>query len=110
MEGLEHESEPFPPQPGTGIQREATDMKIAEHDVALVGVIEPGNAVQQGGLADTRFAHQHHEFTGRHVERDLFEYTGLAVGLGQFDHAQHARDHARAAEEVRRDPSGPFSV
>src|SRR5690606_24573472 len=45
----------------------------ADLDLTAVGLFEPCDAAQQGGLAAAARAEQHHELAGTHLERDVVD-------------------------------------
>ena len=64
-------------------------VELAGHDLAVVGPVQAGDAVQQRRLADPRFAHQGDEFAGRQRQRHVVEDRGFAEALAQFSDRQH---------------------
>src|SRR3990167_11150294 len=55
---------------------------------AAVPVVQPGHAVEQGGLAHAVFAHDGDKLAGRDVERDVGKHRRAAVVLAEVLDAQ----------------------
>src|SRR3990167_11479120 len=55
---------------------------------AAVPVVQPGHAVEQGGLAHAGFAHDGDKLAGRDVERDVGKHRRAAVVLAEVLDAQ----------------------
>ena len=91
MEGLEDEAHlRAPPQGALGIVQRA-EVGAAVHDAPGIPVVQPGHAVEQGGLAHARVAHDGDKLAGRHGEVHILEHRGLAIALGQA--VDHQRGH-----------------
>ena len=79
-------------QPGQVVLAAAGDLLARHADVPLVGGVQPGDQVQQGGLAAPRRPHQGHELAFAHgqvhaaqgADRRVFCLEGLA-------HAAHGK-------------------
>jgi hypothetical protein len=65
MEGLKYEADPFASQPGERRIVAGGKANPLDRDIAGVGAIEPGEDIEQGGLADARFTNDRDEFTRR---------------------------------------------
>ena len=56
MECLEHEAQLVPAQPGQGVLVQVGIVGAIERQPTAVGPVQPGDEVEQGGLADPRLA------------------------------------------------------
>jgi hypothetical protein len=73
VEGLEHEPEVTPAPEREGIVVGIVDHVAVEAHFAAIGTVEPGDHVEQRGLAGTGLAHDRHPFTGSDREIDAIE-------------------------------------
>mmetsp|Transcript_20438 Transcript_20438/g.48717 ORF Transcript_20438/g.48717 Transcript_20438/m.48717 type:complete len:313 (+) Transcript_20438:1186-2124(+) len=89
MEGLEDEAQVAAAQRGAGLVVQRAEGLPGQRDVAGVGLVQPGQAVQQRGLAAAGFAQQRDDLAGGEVQVDAGEDGRVAVGLGQPAGAQH---------------------
>ena len=75
---------------GSPLRRECEQVDVAlvagHRDRALVGVLEPGEAAQQGRLAAAAGPEQGEELVLPDVEADVVDREGLAEALGQPSH------------------------
>jgi hypothetical protein len=100
---------------GDDMARPVEDGAALEQDVTLVGHVEPGEAVEKGGLAGAVGADQPGDAAGRHVEGDAIEGDDAAeahrhiayaqqraggAGLGRGAHLR-LRNHGRTPAPLR---------
>jgi hypothetical protein len=93
MKGLEDEADVLCPQrrPRCLVEPDDVQRLRADADRAAVGGFEPGDAVQQGALADARFADQGDDFACRDGKARRAEQrpAGPGVTLGEVANGQH---------------------
>lgn len=81
MEGLEHEAHmAAPPQRTAGFIQGRQVLAFVQH-AALLPLIEPGQAVEKGGLAHARVTHDGHELAARHAAVHVLEDGGFRAAV-----------------------------
>ena len=91
MEGLEHEADPLAPQPGPRGLVERAEIDAVDRHAALVGVVEPGEDVEQRRFADPGFAD----------DRDQFARADLQIEMrGTAARPRHRLCKTRQAEQA----------
>jgi hypothetical protein len=73
---LEHEADAAP------LHRQVGNIFSAEADMPPIGMFEPRDDPQQGGLARTRWAQQRHELAFGQIDADPFERGEIAEAAG----------------------------
>src|SRR5262245_52332464 len=94
MECLEHEADAAAAQAGARRVIQRRHFLSIERDSAAVRLVEPGDQVEQGGLADAGLAHDGDVFTARDVERDAaqqFTRSRATEGFGKVTDYKHER-------------------
>ena len=94
---IELEDEADVPRPPAGQLpfRHLGDQLVADHDFALAGRVEPGDQVQQRGLARAAGPHQAEKLALRHVQGDAVEHVEpLAAAAEELVNAVNANNHA----------------
>jgi hypothetical protein len=91
VEGLEDEAQLGAAHAGACVLSQPEHVLPGQLQRAAVRLLQPGDAVQQGGLAHTRFADQRDELAARHLEADVAEHRRVAEGLAQVLQLQHGR-------------------
>ena len=92
MKGLKDEAEVPPPQAGEGILIQGRQVPVPQLDPAPVHPLQSGDAVEQGGFADPRLAHDGHGLPGRqkhgHRGKEWSVLDGIKV-FGQIVDCKH---------------------
>src|SRR5437588_295330 len=86
---LEDETVVIAPQERERIVVHVRELVLAEMDLARVDRLEPGDDVEQRGLADARFAEDCDVFARAHLERDLVQDGTPAEALADSREPQH---------------------
>jgi hypothetical protein len=97
VEGLEDEAHVLPAQPGARVVVERRQRPRRRCARGRGRRVQPGDAVQQRRLADTRFAEQRDELAALQAQRDIVEHRRVAEGFGQALDLQHRRRSCLAA-------------
>ena len=71
-------------------RRDAVDDLAVDRQRARRDVLEPGDQPQQGGLAATRRADEHHEFAGPDIEVDALDHLDGAERFSDIGEANSA--------------------
>ena len=106
MEGLEDETEFVAAQAGQGVFAKLCVIDAIEDQPPGIGAVQPGDQVEQGGLADARFADDRHVFARLQAQRDILKHAAaaeLAREAGDFKQAGHP---ARPAPPIQRPVGG----
>jgi hypothetical protein len=102
MESLEHETGLFTTQARQCIVAELAKVLAIEQDLALVPVVQPRHAIEQGRFADTRLADDGHKFPCRQPQRNMTEHGYIAIPLAKvLDDQAHARPSNHCCARVR---------
>ncbi len=90
VEGLEHEAELVPAQQGARVVvQRARSLCLLEPDLSGIGRLEPGDDVEQRGLADPRFAEHGDVLPLTHIKGNGIEHRTLAETLAKAGDLQH---------------------
>ncbi|MCY1554169.1 hypothetical protein D9M68_907220 [compost metagenome] len=84
MKGLEHEAQVLAAPVRALRVAQGSQLHTCVRDAAFAPVVQRGQAVEQAGLAHTRFAHDGNELTGRHREVHTAEDGGGAVAFAEL--------------------------
>src|SRR5262245_46648666 len=98
MKRLKHETDAAAPYAGARGVVQGSELRAIQRDVAAIRQVEPGNQIEQRGLAGTRFADDGNVFATRHLERDIAQHLArpcAAVGLADVAHRQHGDQSRR---------------
>ena len=76
---LEHKAQPLPAEPGQLAFAEGCDALPVQQDVPGAHGVDGGDAVEQGGFAAARRAHDGDEFSGVHVKAHPVQGAGDVV-------------------------------
>ena len=104
MEGLEHKTDPCPPQPRPRSLVQRGEHGAADGDTAFIGVVQPRQDVQQGRFADARFADDRDQFACRHLKIEVAEQPAVARNrLAELAYIQNGPgpDHACVVADDR---------
>jgi len=107
VKGLEHEADACAAQERAFRIVERADVAAVEHDAAAVGGIEPGDEVEERGLAHPGLADDRDVFAAPQFERDAAQHLArprAAIGLAQIAEGQHGADDGstRPAQRIPR--------
>jgi len=76
------------PQPGAGVHGQLGDVVVVQGDAAAVGVDQPHQHVEAGGLAGAVGAKQPHHLPAGQVQGDVVHHLTAAERLGEIGRGQ----------------------
>jgi len=68
------------------------DWGAEQADLTFIGLDQPGQTAEQGGLAGTARSEQHDDLAGRHAKVDLAEHRLAAVAFAKPSDIDRLRD------------------
>ena len=88
MKGLEHKTHFLAAQGGAGVILKGAQICAVQLHGSTVPVVQPGHAVEQGGLANARFPDDGNKLARCHFKRYVGKHRGVVIALGELVDAQ----------------------